>query len=212
MATVALSGIITPSNVVTATSTTTLTNKTLTAPTIASANLTTALTLAGAAGTNGQVLTSAGSGLPSWTTLSAGVAESDVYVTTGNGHGSTNTKIRRYTTTTKNAGTNITYADSASNGASFTINTTGVYTISIGDIKASGFFVGISLNSTQLATSIISITAANELAAMYIDGGGGGCICISAYLTATDVVRPHGDGGATGSTREQSWFRITRVG
>lgn len=72
MATVALSGIITPSNIVTATSTTTLTNKTLTAPTIASANLTTALTLAGAAGTNGQVLTSAGSGLPTWSSVSAG--------------------------------------------------------------------------------------------------------------------------------------------
>jgi hypothetical protein len=58
--------------VVTLDGTQTLTNKTLTAPTIASANLTTALTLAGAAGTNGQVLTSAGSGLPSWTTPSAG--------------------------------------------------------------------------------------------------------------------------------------------
>jgi len=69
MATVALSGIITPSNIVTATSTTTLTNKTLSA-----ADLTTALTLAGAAGTNGQVLTSAGSGLPSWTTLASGLA------------------------------------------------------------------------------------------------------------------------------------------
>jgi hypothetical protein len=54
------------------TDTQTLTNKTLTAPTIASANLTTALTLAGAAGTNGQVLTSAGSGLPSWSNPSAG--------------------------------------------------------------------------------------------------------------------------------------------
>jgi hypothetical protein len=50
----------------------TLTNKTLTAPTIASANLTTALTLAGAAGTSGQVLTSAGSGLPTWSSVSAG--------------------------------------------------------------------------------------------------------------------------------------------
>jgi len=58
--------------VVTLDGTQTLTNKTLTAPTIASANLTTALTLAGAAGTNGQVLTSAGSGLPSWTTIAAG--------------------------------------------------------------------------------------------------------------------------------------------
>ena len=50
-----------------------------TAPTIASANLTTALTLAGAAGTNGQVLTSAGSGLPSWTTPSSGAL---VYLST----------------------------------------------------------------------------------------------------------------------------------
>ena len=58
--------------VVTLDATQTLTNKTLTAPTIASANLTTALTLAGAAGTNGQVLTSAGSGLPTWSTVSAG--------------------------------------------------------------------------------------------------------------------------------------------
>jgi hypothetical protein len=94
MATVALSGIITPTNVVTATSTTTLTNKTLTAPTIASANLTTALTLAGAAGTNGQVLTSAGSGLPSWTTISASqwtTSASDIYYSTGNvGVGVTN--------------------------------------------------------------------------------------------------------------------------
>ena len=51
------------------TDTQTLTNKTLTAPTIASANLTTALTLAGAAGTSGQVLTSAGSGLPTWSAV-----------------------------------------------------------------------------------------------------------------------------------------------
>jgi hypothetical protein len=51
----------------------TLTNKTLTAPTIASANLTTALTLAGAAGNSGQVLTSAGTGAaPTWATPSGG--------------------------------------------------------------------------------------------------------------------------------------------
>jgi len=46
-----------------------LTNKTLTSPTIASANITTALTLTGAAGTSGQLLTSAGSGAaPTWST------------------------------------------------------------------------------------------------------------------------------------------------
>tara|TARA_R110000868_G_scaffold228769_1_gene481695 strand:+ start:620 stop:1306 length:687 start_codon:yes stop_codon:yes gene_type:complete len=41
-------------------------------PIISSANLITGLTLAGATGTNGQVLTSAGSGLPTWTSLSSG--------------------------------------------------------------------------------------------------------------------------------------------
>jgi len=52
--------------VATLTGTQTLTNKTLTAPVLASANITTALTLTGAAGTSGQVLTSAGGGAPTW--------------------------------------------------------------------------------------------------------------------------------------------------
>jgi len=47
----------------------TLTNKTLTSPTLASANITTALTLNSASGTSGQVLTSGGSGAaPTWAT------------------------------------------------------------------------------------------------------------------------------------------------
>ena len=77
-----LSTIITPNNLVTATGTETLTNKTLTAPVLASANLTTALTLNGAAGTNGQVMTSAGSGLPTWVTPSAGISSAGATITT----------------------------------------------------------------------------------------------------------------------------------
>jgi len=61
--------------VVGTTDTQTLTNKTLTAPTLASANITTALTLTGASGTNGQALTSGGSGnAPTWTTIGASAA------------------------------------------------------------------------------------------------------------------------------------------
>jgi hypothetical protein len=60
------------STLATLTGTETFTNKTLTAPTLASANITTALTLTGASGTSGQALTSAGSGnAPTWTTISA---------------------------------------------------------------------------------------------------------------------------------------------
>jgi len=78
----AISAAVAGTDYVTPTGTETLTNKTLTAPTIASANLTTALTLAGAAGTNGQVLTSAGSGLPSWATVSAGFTLGTPIITT----------------------------------------------------------------------------------------------------------------------------------
>jgi hypothetical protein len=66
----------------------TLTNKTLTAPTLASANITTALTLTGASGTAGQALTSGGSGVaPTWTTVSASqwtTTGSNIYYSTGN--------------------------------------------------------------------------------------------------------------------------------
>jgi hypothetical protein len=62
-----LSSIIVPNNVTTATNTQTLTNKTL-----QSANITSGLTLTGAAGTSGQVLQSNGAGAPSWITPSAG--------------------------------------------------------------------------------------------------------------------------------------------
>ena len=53
-------------NLVSVTNTGTGSNVLATSPTIASLNLTTALTLAGAAGSAGQLLTSAGSGLPTW--------------------------------------------------------------------------------------------------------------------------------------------------
>lgn len=63
-----LSGIITPTNVLTATSTNTVTNKTIQA-----ANITGATQFSGSSGTTGQVLTSAGSGAaPTWGDAPAG--------------------------------------------------------------------------------------------------------------------------------------------
>ena len=56
-----------------------------------------------------------------------------VDVTTGNGHGSTNDKIRRYSTVTTDTGSSITYADSATLGGTVTINNDGIYYIMMRD-------------------------------------------------------------------------------
>jgi hypothetical protein len=81
----------------------TLTNKTLTAPVLASANITTALTLTGAAGTSGQVLTSAGSGAaPAWTSIAGATGGGSDNIFYENGQAIT----ADYTITAgKNAGT-----------------------------------------------------------------------------------------------------------
>jgi hypothetical protein len=133
-----------------------------------------------------------------------------VRLTTGNGHGSVNTKIRRFTTIVENKGTAITYADSATAGASFTINEDGVYSMTYVDAKSSGGWnVGISKNSTQLTTSIASVTDADVL--MMNEGGTNQKNIVSATvpLVAGDVIRPHTDGGVDQTTYTR--FVITKV-
>lgn len=85
-------------------------------------------------------------------------SESFFYV--GNGHGSTNTKIRNFTNVV-NVGTAITGAVSATLGASFTINEPGIFEFVCTDARVAGSEdVGFSVNSSQLTTNVASITQA----------------------------------------------------
>jgi hypothetical protein len=127
--------------------------------------------------------------------------------TTGIANGSTNTAIGRFSTSVTNQGSDITYADSVTLGATFTINANGVYAVSY-TAGANGTF-GLSLNSTQLSTSIVSITTADRLtqaiaaAAGYYQNSSW-----TGYLTAGAVVRPHTDATALGAN---STITIVRV-
>lgn len=137
-----------------------------------------------------------------------------VEVNTGNGHGSTNDKIRRYTTTKTSTGSAITYADSAANGASFTIVRPGLFEIHMVDLRsgAIGAF-GASVNSTQLTTGIASITSANRLAyGQSVVTGNTGNVTKTVRLVAGDVVRPHTDGLVDGNTVIGSSFCIRWIG
>lgn len=135
-----------------------------------------------------------------------------VRLNTANGNGSTNTKIRRFLNTALNQGGDITYVDSATLGASFTINKSGVYAISYSDQYTTVGWVGISLNTTQPTTDVAFIPVGEIIATSY------SCIataptCVSSilYLTVGDVVRAHNGGNATGSSVNTVQFTITRV-
>ena len=150
---------------VTPTGTETLTNKTLTAPTIASANLTTALTLAGAAGTNGQVLTSAGSGLPSWTTIAASAATPTVLGTV-------------YAKQTTSGGTPYLTAFGYNAGVSTTgvantaVGTTALYTNSTGAYNTAMGYEALYTNSSASYSTAIGWTA------MKFTSTGGRCTAV----------------------------------
>jgi len=141
------------------------------------------------------------------------IAQSMVRLNTANGYGSTNTKIRRFSTVVTNQGTDITYADSATLGASFTINTAGVYAISYSDQFSGSAGMGISLNTTQPTTAIYALTNPSEVlscsmptSANYGITAGG-----SYYLPVGSVVRPHTDGVSSGVYTAVAQFTITRV-
>lgn len=138
--------------------------------------------------------------------------QSMVRVNTANGYGSTNTAIRRFSTVVTNQGSDITYADSATLGASFTINTSGVYAISYSDsFGAAANWAGISKNSSQLTTAINLINAADALAVAYSSGSGVGVnVSATVYLAAGDVIRAH-TGAVAYVAGAQTLFNITRV-
>ena len=166
-----------------------------------------------AAGTSGQVLTSAGSSAPTWTTIASDPGLQRVVVAIGNGYGSTNLAIRRFQTVVTNTGTSITYADSASLGATFTINSTGVYSITYADqCSGSSFSFGASLNSTLLSSSIgdLSLTqrlflANTSLSQVIIPAS------ITLRLVAGDVIRAQTSVASTQDNSSAVQFSINRV-
>ncbi len=135
-----------------------------------------------------------------------------VRVATGNGYGSTNTMIRRFSTTIDSVGSDITYADSATLGGSFTINTSGIYSISYNDRFSVGSSIGISKNSASLTTNIVLISQAQRLIFTSCSAANiTATIPLTSYFAAGDVLRAHGDGATEGSSPDLTSFTIQRL-
>lgn len=139
------------------------------------------------------------------------LSRSQVRLHTQNGHGSTNTKIRRFATTIENVGRGITYTDSATDGASFTVNEDGVYAVSCNDAFNGGALFGFSLNSSQLTTNIQSITAADALTMSNPATNEQLATTWVGILSSGDIIRVHTTGVANSSSTTRSRFSMTQV-
>ena len=140
----------------------------------------------------------------------ANPVDSLVQVKGGNGYGSTNTKFRRFTTAVTNTGTDITYADSASNGGTFTINTTGMYTISFRDKDAVARYFGVSRNGDGTNNIELEPVFSSQIAITFNVAGAVNGSSWTGKLVAGDVIAMHTDGGST-NTDDDTNFSIELV-
>lgn len=130
--------------------------------------------------------------------------------------GTTNTSVRRFDSTDTN-GTDITITDSAANGTSFTINTTGFYNISAvvesNDSPGSAFEM-FMCNNASGGSLTGRCAAANMLMAVNSTQNGGTSYGTtwSGPLTATDVFRitTFATGGGTQNCTTKQQIYITR--
>ncbi len=148
---------------------------------------------------------SVGSGLSLATgALTAVSKDSAFQLNTSNGYGSTNAVIRLFTNIAQQRGSwaiDYTIDNSATLGTSITINTADFYNFFYSESVSTAQYFGLSVNSNQLNTQLLNITLAHRLIGSATDAttGGGSC-AVRAYLEVGDVVRPHTNAAAGGTT------------
>lgn len=138
--------------------------------------------------------------------------QSMIWLNNANANGTTNTLVPRFANVVVNQGTDITYTDSVTLGSSFTINTTGVYSISASVATAgAGNWMGITLNGNPL-TAIISQTAATLLNVGYqITAGATIQSNSTAFLVAGSIIRLGFQSVPAYASYTMSTFQITKV-
>jgi hypothetical protein len=125
------------------------------------------------------------------------VGSSNLILSAANGYGSTNGAIKRYSTVLTYQGTDITYVDSAALGASITINTPGVYAISMQAVSTPQTFHGFSLNTTQPTLGLPFINTSDILAMTTATANFHTHISQTRFFPSGSVIRPHTYGDAS---------------
>jgi len=138
---------------------------------------------------------------------------SAIVADSGNGHGSSNTNVRRFTNVTV-TGTDISYnsGSQATAGAQFTINKAGIYSISYNDDSTgtANVYIGIGRNANG-ATSVEDLTAATRLAlGRTLTTEEVECVSATRRLNAGDVITAHTN-AVPNDTSARVQFSITQI-
>ena len=112
-----------------------------------------------------------------------------LHIHTGNGHGSSSTMKRRFSTTVTNTGQSVawTYTDSATLGAKVTFILPGLYNISYSELATKQF--GLSKNQASAGTTVFdSLTAAEKLLRIGGPAGVEAGASITTYMNVNDTI------------------------
>jgi hypothetical protein len=129
------------------------------------------------------------------------------------GHGSVATKIKRFSSVIINNGGDIEYTDSATNGASFKVLSSGIFYINYVDSFNVTSYMGLTLNSSSLTTNVDSISNGSEVLELtqFTSSNGVNDVSWSGYLVAGDIVRAHTN-GAISASGLYTKFTMSKVG
>lgn len=142
---------------------------------------------------------------------------SEIFAQGGNGHGSTDTHIRRFANLVSIVGSDVTVTDNAVNGTYFRINSDGLYSIAYEDASASGAAAGLTKNSPFLTTPVSDVSNdPYRLISSSVSGAGTdqpAAITTTLFLSQGDIIRAHNDSASTpdGTANNGTTFRITKV-
>jgi hypothetical protein len=122
--------------------------------------------------------------------------DSSIMMDTANGYGSTATKIRRFTNTTDYTGDGIVMQDDAVNSTRFTIQRSGICSITYSDTFTAATYMAISRNAPSTSANATA-TATQYLLAHTTTTNNqySETIPWTGWLNAGDVIRAHTDGG-----------------
>jgi hypothetical protein len=133
------------------------------------------------------------------------------------GFGAVDNKIMQFTNSRENYGNvfsenHSTGYGTGNDGLEITVNKSGKYAFTFSLFYgASSLQFGLSLNSSQLTTSIISINSQDTLCIEYAPASGlNATVAWTGYLSAGDVIRPHSGGNAPSAAKD--FFTATYLG